>query len=247
MIEAWLKACFPVDSANSEVDLAELVAEAAESARNDFGIEAANEWAAGYKFPAEYIERDVRCLRAAQLEFQKMVERRFKILSSDRLSLSRVASLSQENPELVLMTDLVDGTRVAIQEGSVPNGRQPRSPLRSVYESVAGAVNKILGAVVEQRLAFLLPLDMAQQYVPNLHLSKAHWTTKKGKASGRPLGDLSNVDGSPLNTDETAAAATAYYGVISHPTIEDIAVMIYDFWKEAKARDPSLQYADLRL
>ena len=87
----------------------------------------------------------------------------------------------------------------------------------------------MLGAVIEQRLAFLLPLEMAQAYVPNLHLCKAHWTTKKGKASGRPLGDLSFVDGTPLNTEETADAANTYYGQIRHPTIEDIALMVYDF------------------
>ena len=47
----------------------------------------------------------------------------------------------------------------------------------------------MLGGMIEQRLAFLLPLNLAQAYIPNLHLCKAHWTTKKGKASGRPLGD----------------------------------------------------------
>ena len=88
------------------------------------------------------------------------------------------------------------------------------------------AVNKMLGAIIEQRLAFILPLDLAQAYIPNLHLCKAHWTTKKGEASGRPLGDLSNVDGTPLNTDATADAATADYGPITHPTLEDIAVMV---------------------
>ena len=35
--------------------------------------------------------------------------------------------------------------------------------------------------------------------------------------------------------------------LICHPTIEDIAVIVYDFWKESKARDPSLRYADLNL
>ena len=68
---------------------------------------------------------------------------------------------------------------------------------------------------------------MAQECVPNLHLSKAHGTVKKGKPSGRPLGDLSNVDGTQLNTDQTAEAAGLCYGEIRHPTIENIAVMVY--------------------
>lgn len=54
-------------------------------------------------------------------------------------------------------------------------------------------VNKMLGTVIEQRLAFLFTLDMALAHVPILHLCKAHRTTKKGKALGRPLGDLGFV------------------------------------------------------
>ena len=246
-IGSWISVCFPGGSPASKAGIEELIAEAAAAASNDYGVEAANEWADGYAFPAEFVDSDVRCLRAAQLDFRSMVERRLKILSKDRLSHASVATLSPDNPELTLITDLIDGMRVAIPEGFVPNGNQPRSPLRSSYEAVSSAVNKMLGAVIEQRLAFILPLDMAQAYVPNLHLCKAHWTTKKGKASGRPLGDLSNVDGTPLNTDATADAATAYYGPIAHPTIEDIAIMVGSFWKEAKARDPSLRYEDLRL
>ena len=158
MIGAWIKACFPGGSPTSRAGIEELIAEAAEAARNDFGADAANEWAGGYVFPLEYIASDVRCLQAAQLDFRKMVERRFKILSKDRLSHTSVASLSPENPEMALITDLVDGMRVAIPEGFTPNGNQPRSPLRVSYEAVSCAVNKMLGAVMEQRLAFLLPL-----------------------------------------------------------------------------------------
>ena len=242
-IESWMEACFPGDSPMSKIGIEELIAEAAEAARNDFSVDSANEWANGYTFPPDLLASDVRCLRAAQLDFRSMVERRLKILSKDRLSRTKVTSLSPDNPE----EDLADGMRVAIPEGFAPNGHQPRSPLRASYETVSAAVNKMLGAVIEQRLAFILPLDLAQAHVPNLHLCKAHWTTKKGKASGRPLGDLSNVDGTPLNTDATAEAATAYYGPITHPTIEDIAVMVGRFWKDAAARDPSLQYEDLRL
>ena len=127
------------------------------------------------------------------------------------------------------MLDLAEGMRVALPEGFTPNGLHPCSPLRTSYETVSSAVNKLLGAIVEQRLAFILPLESAQTRVPNFHLCKAHWTTKKGKASGRPLGDLSNVDGTLLNTDATADAVTAFYGPITLPTIEDIAIMVHQY------------------
>ena len=98
--------------------------------------------------------------------------------------------------------------------------------MRATYVSVASAVNKKLGDIVEQKLAFILSFVSAKRYVHRLHLGKAHWTKKKGKPSGRPLGDLTFVDGTPLNTPETSAAAAAYYGDIIHPTIEDIAQMV---------------------
>ena len=58
---------------------------------------------------------------------------------------------------------------------------------------------------------------------------------------------MSNVDGMALNTDQTAADAIKYYGEIRHPTIEDIAVMIYDFWVAAKERDPTVRWESMRI
>ena len=221
--------------------------EAAEAARDDYGVASALEWADGYTFPPEYMESDVRCLRAAQLDFKTMVGRRLKQLAPGRLNAERVSRLRDDNPEKALMSDLVKGMKVHLPDGFTPNGMMERSKRRPIYESVAPAVNKMFGGLLEQRLAFLLPLKMAQECVPNLHLSKAHWTVKKGKPSGRPLGDLSNVDGTPLNTDQTAEAAVVYYGEIHHPTIENIAMMVYDFWAAAKLRDPSLRWEDVRI
>jgi hypothetical protein len=132
-------------------------------------------------------------------------------LSPNRLSASRVEGLQADNPERALMFDLAKGMKLHLPVGFKPNGMRERPTLRKTYVEVASAVNKILGAVVEQRLAFLLPLDIAHRYVPGLLLCKAHWTVKKRKPSGRPLGDLSRVDGTPINTDETADAASDYW------------------------------------
>jgi hypothetical protein len=137
--------------------------------------------------------------------------------------------------------------KVHLPEGFHPNGHQPRTDLRDIYVDVAPAMNKMYGAVIADRLAFLLPLELALLHIPNLHLSKAHWCPKKGKASGRPLSDLTNVDGTRLNTDETAKAASDYYGAIRHPTIEDIAKMVHDFWTAAKRKNPRLRQQDLRI
>lgn len=105
----------------------------------------------------------------------------------------------------------------------------------------------MLGAVWCPKLAFFLRLQLAFENVPNHHLCKAHWTTKNGKPSGRPLRDLSNVDRTHINTEETKAAAVAYYWKINHSTIEHIATMIYEYWLETKERNPTYQWEDIRI
>ena len=247
VVGMWAEACFPVESRTTESEVRNLLEEAAEAAREDYDAASAVAWADGYEFPPEYLDSDIRCLRAAQLDFPRMVRRRLQILSPNRLNAERVSRLRPDNPERVLMEDLVGGMRVHLPVGFIPNGRLEQSPKRASYLTVATAVNKMLGAVWDQRLAFFLPLNMAQEHVPNLHLCKAHWTTKKGKPSGRPLGDLSNVDGTPINTDETKVAAAAFYGKINHPTIEHIAIMIYEFWVASKECDLSRRWEDMRI
>lgn len=69
-----------------------------------------------YSFPITYMESDIRCLRAAQLDFPVMVRRRLRQLSGDRLSAERVARLRPDNPEIVLMKDLVNGMKVHLPD-----------------------------------------------------------------------------------------------------------------------------------
>jgi hypothetical protein len=240
VIGRWAEACFPVGSQTSEAELRELLKEAAASARDNYGPEDAIAWAEVYTFPPEFVANDMQCLEAVQRDFEAMVRQRLAELTPGRLNADRVSRLRPDNPETALLNDLVEGMRVHLPEGFTTNGMMPRTDRRPIYETVATVVNKMLGAVVDQKLAFLLPLEAAQNHIPNLHLCKAHWTVKKGKPSGRPIGDLSNVDGVKINTDDTA-----YYGAIRHA--DDIAVMRYDFWVEVRKRDPSVRWEDMRL
>ena len=235
---------FPQGNRLPHAFLEALVTEAVIASDDQYGVDAAVVWADGYTFPHEMLESDVRCFRAAQLDFVAMVSRRLKLLSSDRLSGERVERLRADNPERALLFDLAVGMRVPLPTGFKPNGSLPVAALRGTYLKVSSAVNKMLGGIVEQKLAFLLPKAMAVSYIPNLHLGAAHWTPKKGKPSGRPIGDLTYVTGTPLNSEETTAAAAEFYGTIKHPTIAEIVRMIMSFWE--KKLDPLKPFWDCR-
>jgi hypothetical protein len=183
-IGKWVTACFPGGTSASEAQIHELVQEAVASARSDYGVEAALAWADGYAFPPQVVESDTASLAAAGFDFEVMVRERLESLAADRPSMSRVNRLRANNPERELLLDLVLGMKVHVPEGFQPNGHGPRTELRDIYVDVAPAVNKMYGATLADRLAFLLPLDLALQHVPNLHLSKGHRGPKKGKASG---------------------------------------------------------------
>ena len=223
------------------------IAEAVEAASVIYGVAEAIEWADGFEFPQDVLDSDLRCFRAAGLNFKTMVERRLSTLKGKRLNPARISKLDSSNPEIRLLLDLADGMRVPRPDGFVPNGKSELSPLRPSYLRVAGAVNKMIADVVANKLGFLLPKALAIQTIPNLHLCTAHWTPKKGKKSGRPIGDLTFVDGIPLNCDETTAASEAYYGTIVHPTIDVIIKMILRFWMDCSVQKTRAQWNRLRL
>jgi hypothetical protein len=93
----------------------------------------------GRIFPTAYMDSDVRCLRAAQLDFPLMVRRCLNTLSPHRSNTERVARLRPDNPERVLMEDLVVGMMAHLPKDFTPNGLMQRSPRRPIYETVANA------------------------------------------------------------------------------------------------------------
>ena len=61
------------------------IAEAVEAASTHYEIAEANEWANVFEFPQDVLDSDLRCFRAAQLDFETMVRRRLRSLRKSRL------------------------------------------------------------------------------------------------------------------------------------------------------------------
>jgi hypothetical protein len=72
VIGRWAETCFPVGSQTIETELRELLKEATDSARDNFGPEEAVDWAEAYKFPPEFVRNDLRCLEEAHGNFVTM-------------------------------------------------------------------------------------------------------------------------------------------------------------------------------
>lgn len=88
-VSEWTTAYFSAGDAAKEKELHELIREA----RDEFDDASAIQWAHGYTFPSEYVDSNVRCLRAAQLDFAVMVRRIEKQFSGDRLNEQRRSEL----------------------------------------------------------------------------------------------------------------------------------------------------------
>ena len=162
----WANWCFPGGSSLSRNVFQALVSEAAVANSNDLKEADAIRWAEGHTFPKSLRLNDESCLRSAMLDFTVMVKRRQTSMSEWRLNPARAGRLRDDNPAKALMIELCDGMKVHLPANFVPNGITDFSALRPSYLSVAPAVNKMLGALVEQGLAILLSYDLEIRYVP---------------------------------------------------------------------------------
>ena len=207
-------------------ELTEILIRAYKASDDNFGEQEALRWAGGFRFPQDIATRDSNRLVAANFNLEKMAQRQHTVMATNRLSIERVNKwVDIADPDLQRLISLVEGIPILTGKDFIPNENPP--PLRKKYLRVSPAVNKLMYQLYEKDLIFILPTKTVKT-LPNIHFSSTHWTTKKGKECGRPIGDASSSEqSSALNSDEVKALADEAFGKIEHPTIgEELTGMI---------------------
>ena len=205
-------------------DVEELVGQAFASGCELYGEREALEWAGDFKFPRNVTDRDEFGLREFDNNLKALVKRRQEEIGAKRMSFDSIKRINCSDPDYGRLKELVEGLRIFVASDFVPNEKPP--PLRKKYLRVAAAVNKVMMELYDQGLVLFLPTTVELK-IPSVHFSSTHWTTKAGKAKGRPLGDCSNSEsGSALNSTEAKVLVDAHYGKIEHPTLTELMQMI---------------------
>ena len=214
-----------------------------------YGVETAVLSAEGFNVPTAAVADDMELFCTLGYSLEALARLRLGGIQHTRLSADRIAlCISYDNPELVRLHGLAAGMRVPLPQGFEPNGRFPRVKLRSLYLRAQTAVNKMLYALYEQKLAIILPREVVESSGVKYHTSAAHWTAQEDKASGRPLFDSKDDSrGSALNSKEAKMMAEASWGPIKHPTIVEIVNMVISFWELERPSRPGAQWADIVL
>ena len=222
----------------------DLIIEAVMACDLTYGEKAAIEWGDGFGWRKELLEADLQLFEECGLDLTEMARRRLAALKGNRLNRERVARLREDNPERERLEGLCVGMQVPKPDGFVPNGKTSTRGLHKVYQRVYSAVNKMLGDLHDQQLGFVLPESMAREYILH-HRMLGKWALKKGKECGRNIGDMSYGEGPYLNGKWAKEAAVELYGEIQHPTIDEIACMIMEFWEQAQADHPGVLWSDM--
>jgi hypothetical protein len=231
-----------------EEGLGEVIKEAFLDNDRNLTARSAVEWAGGYVIPAEAIATDELMLQMAGGDLVELARGSLDKLAGDRLSAARIRGLRPDNPEINRLLDLAAGMQVPVPEGFAPNTTyRTHFPLSRHYTTVATACCKMFMDYRESGLAVVVSMETARR-IPGAHFSEPSWTTKKGKASGRPITDLSAERwGAALNSEYAVNWARERWGDIRHPDIHSIVRMAYRVFDRISAAHPSTSWADMVL
>jgi len=99
--------------------------------------------------------------------------------------------------------------------------------LRKKHLMMPSVINKLVYELYKGGKVVILPTELCKGN-RTTHYSALSWTTKFGKPQGRLIGDTSATEsGTPLNSYEVKEMFDKNFGNIHHPTIVDIARMVF--------------------
>lgn len=196
-----------------------------------FCIASANEWAdaRGWQgIPASAVDDDARAFRECGHDLSALASCRMAELSNTRLSAESVHSvISPQNPEFARLLLLADGMPVMVDPSFAPNGLTSWPKLSSIFLQTVRPVEALVHDCHSRGLGFYLRKSDVLRFVPDAHINRSSWALAD-KPEGRAITDCSA--GSPaLNCKSVKLASDELWGVIQHPTIDDVVVMILDF------------------
>ena len=233
MVDDILLICqmvFPSLSPSSRV-CKHVVSEAFSYADVVFGTAAANEWAINKGWsgiPGDAILADTSALLSCGGSLEALSRKRLKDLSSHRLSHDRIDKcIKLENPERSLLLELANGIPVMTDPSFFPNGSLTWPKLSSAFVRASQAVECMVHDSHKAGLGFYFKENIVRSTIPGAHINRASHVLAT-KVQGRSITDCSA--GSPsLNSEFVKEASDLKYGIISHPTIGDMARLAGQF------------------
>jgi hypothetical protein len=175
----------------------------------------------------------------------------FNEIKPNRLSRQRIETYVRsdipEREKLFLLAD--KGIPILLRPGLKANGGGRLPLLRKTYTAVKSAVNRLLVENFHNLgLAFILSKKTALE-IKGIHFSPLHWTEKQGKRQERPIGDSSDggseEGNEPLDSNHTKEQSDLLWGIIRHPSIDDAARVIFNYYQKAIAEDPTTKWTDV--
>jgi hypothetical protein len=106
------------------------------------------------------------------------------------------------------------------------NGKPMR--MRKKHLMMSSVINKLVYELYKGGKVVILPTDVSREN-RTTHFSALSWTVKFGKPQGRLIGDTSATEsGTPLNSLDVKEMFDKNFGNIHHPTIIEIARIVFD-------------------
>ena len=215
---------------NRHMDLQRLVVEAFEAADKNLNIQSAVAWGEGFRFPPEVHIRDTAELEAMDYDLTGLIRRRQALLLPNRLKKENLMGRDSENPDVILLHDLVEGIRVPVDPDFIED-RTP-VPMDKNYKVAHSAIDKSWYKLYLAGFALLI-VTVAMSHVARtvkLNYSPAGWHEKHGAPGGRCAIDYSrpNSHGQAFNTKRVKEIVKALYGEIDPVQIDRLMKMILE-------------------